>query len=176
MAGNPGEQPDNQQDGDGKDKAKSSDKHPEKRPVAPGVATRLVEVTDEQLIVATVGLPGDVEDVTEKRNGADENADGEIGGHADQRDIGRAANPGCQRNDEGEQSGEDVAKTGNKADDSVEAETNTCAGNAECFVEQNLDAMQGAIAKKPRAAIPSIRGEHDRRRGFGIWAGHRHST
>ena len=129
----------------------------QKRPVAPGVAARLAQVAVQQPVVAAVGLPGDVEDVAEEGNGADQHADAEIGGHAHQRHVGNAANPGGQRNDQREQAGQHVAQAGNQPDDAVEAEADAGAGDAKGLVEQDLKPMQGLVAEEPGAAIPAVR-------------------
>ena len=90
-------------------------------------------------------------------NGAHEDADAEIDGHAHQGDVGNAANPGGQGNDQREQAGEHVAEAGNEADDAVEAEADSGAGDAEGFVEKDFEAVQGAVAEEPGAAVPALR-------------------
>ena len=89
-------------------------------------------------------------------DGADEDADGEIDGHADEGDEGDAADPGGDGNDQREQAAEDVANAGDEADDAVDAETEAGAGNAKELVENELDGAKGLVAKEPRAALPAI--------------------
>ncbi len=107
----------------------------------------------EQAIVAPVGLPGDVENVSEEGNRAHQNADAEVGGHAHEGNVGNAAYPRRQGNDQREQSGQHIAQAGNQPDDSVEPETDAGAGEDEGLVEQDLQAMEGPVSEKPSAAI-----------------------
>ena len=51
---------------------------PQKEPVSPGVAAGLFDVADEQLVVAAVGLPGDIEGVAEERNRADDHVEARL--------------------------------------------------------------------------------------------------
>src|ERR1039458_2245095 len=130
----------------------------------------------EQAVVAAVGLPKDVEDVAEEGNGSHQNADAEIGGHARQRDVGYAANPGRQGNDQREQSGQHVAQAGNQPDDPAQPEADAGAGDSKGLIQQNLYAVQGPVAEEPCAAIPAVR-RRERGRGLGacrdwIVAGH----
>jgi len=117
------------------------------------------DVAGEELVVAAVGFPGDVEDVAEDGDGADEDADADVDGHADDGDVGNAADPGGEGNDEREDACEDVAETGDEADDAVEAEADAGAGDAEGFVEQDFELLEGAVAEEPGAAVPAIGGE-----------------
>ena len=77
------------------------------------MTTRFAQVAGEQAIVAAIGLPEDVEDVAEERNGADEHADAEVGGHARERDVRHAANPGGEWDDERGDASQHVADAGN---------------------------------------------------------------
>ena len=72
MADEPKNQPDNECDGDSEDEPERSGEDAEEGPVATCVTVRFVEVKREQLIVASVGLPGDEENVSEERDGANE--------------------------------------------------------------------------------------------------------
>jgi hypothetical protein len=50
----------------------SAGKRDQKRPVLPCVAARFAEVTLHQMVIASVGLEGDVERIAEDGDGADE--------------------------------------------------------------------------------------------------------
>ena len=156
-AGQPGDEPDSQHDRDGKYQSERGGQSDQEGAVPSGVPARLLEVAAEEQIVAPVGLPGDVKDVAEDGHRSHQNADAEIGSHAHQGHVGHAANPCGQRNEQREQAGQHVAQAGNQAEDAVEAEANGRAGDAEGFVEQNLQRVERAVAEQPGAAIPAIR-------------------
>jgi hypothetical protein len=159
VADEPGEHPHDENDGNGEDQRHGAGKQKEKSPVLTFVAARLTKMPLEQLVVAAVGLPYDIKDVAEEGDGADENADAQICGHAHDSDVGQAAHPCGKRNDERQQSRENIAEAGNESDDAVDTETEAGAGNAEGLVEQDFKAQEGAVAKDPRAAGPAVFGQ-----------------
>ena len=120
------------------------------------MAMRLPEVACEQEVVSAVGLPDDVEYVAEEWNGADKNSDADVGGHADKSDVWDAANPSGDGDDEREESGKNIAKAGYQTDDAVDAEPEVGSGDAEAFVEEDFQGLEGGIAKEPRTAIPTV--------------------
>ena len=119
----------------------------------------LADVAGEELVVAAVGFPGNVEDVAEDGDGADEDADADVDGHPDDGDVGDAADPGGEGDDEGEDAGEDISEAGDEADDAVDAEADAGAGDAEGFVEKDFELLEGAVAEEPGAAVPAVVGE-----------------
>ncbi len=56
-----------------------------KSPVLPGMTTRLAEVALQQQVVASIGLPGDIEYVANDRNRPNQHADNDVDRHADRR-------------------------------------------------------------------------------------------
>jgi hypothetical protein len=154
----PGEEPDDEDDGYGEDESQRRQHDGEKNPVAPSVAAGLTEVALQKAIVAAVGLESDVEYVSEDGNGADQNPDAEIGGHPRQGDIGNAARPGSEWNDGRKQAGQHVAQTGDEANEAVNSKAEACARDGEGLVEKDFQALDGAVAKEPRATVPAIGG------------------
>jgi hypothetical protein len=122
LAKKPGDQPQHKYNRYCQDEQQRGGEKQEKRPIAPGVAAWFAQVALQQQKIAAIGLEENIEDIAKERNGTDKNADGEIGCHADQRDVRDAANPCGQRHDKGENAGQRVAEAGNQADDAVEAE------------------------------------------------------
>jgi len=155
------EEPEDQPRGDdqrqGEDGGERGDEKEQEAPVAPGVAARRSEVAEEQLVVAAVGLPGDVEGVAEDGDGADEHADANVDGHAEEGDVGQPAHPAGDGDDERKQAGDDVAKAGYEADDAVDAEADAGAGDAEGFVEKDFKVEESVVAQEPRATLPACK-------------------
>src|SRR5450755_2382333 len=108
-------------------------------------------MADEELVVAAVGLPGDVEGVAEKWDGADDHVECEVDRHAGKGDVRDAAHPGGEDEDAGGEAGEDVSDGGDEADDAVEAEVDLSAGNAEAIVEQMGEDDEVFVAEEASA-------------------------
>jgi len=142
VADEPSDEPDDEHDGNSEDEPECGDKDAEEDPVATCMAAGLGEVAREQSIVAAVRLPDDVEDVAEEWNGANEYPNANIGGHAQECDVWDAANPGGNGDDEREESGEDVAEAGNKANYAVDAEAEVRSGDTKCFVEKGFEGLE----------------------------------
>ena len=121
------------------------------------MAVRLAEVAAQEPIVATVCLPGNVENIAEDGNGSHQHADAEIGGHAHQCDVWHAANPCGQWDYQRQESGQHVAEARHQPDDSVDAESQLSAGHAKSFVEKDFELLQCLVAEQPCAAIPAVR-------------------
>src|SRR5271154_4591578 len=96
----------------------------------------MLDVADQQLVVAAVRLPRYVEGVTEKRDGTDDHVQREVDGHAGEGDVGDAAHPGGEDQDARGEASKNVSDGGDEADDAVEAKVDLSAGNAEAVVEQ----------------------------------------
>jgi hypothetical protein len=150
-----GEQPHDQQDRNGEDQGHRAGNYSEKRPVFPGMFSGFSEMALEQEIVAAVGLPSDVERVPEKGDGANQDTDAEVDAHAQEGDVGNAAHPCGDGNDEGQKPGQHISQAGNQADDAVDAEADPGERDAESFVEQDFNTMQCLVAKEPGAALPA---------------------
>jgi hypothetical protein len=71
-----------------------------------------------------------------------------IGEHAHQRDVGNAAHPGRQRNDQGENAGQHISQPWDKSDDAVKAKANPRAGDDEGFIQQNFQPAQALVAQQ----------------------------
>ena len=82
------EQQQERQHGEG-DEAEGEEAHEE--PVAGGVAAADGEALFQQVIVAAVRAPADVEEIAEDGDEADDDFDGEVGDHARDGDEGDAA-------------------------------------------------------------------------------------
>jgi hypothetical protein len=65
----------------------------QKEPVAPLMTARMFEMPREQRVIATVGLPGDVEEIAEERYGADNDIESEIHQHPRDGDVRRSTRP-----------------------------------------------------------------------------------
>ena len=154
----PEEKPQGEHHGKCQDETQRTEEEREEGPVAPGVAARLAEVALQKEIVAAVGLPCDIKCIAEHGNGANEHTDTEVNGHSDESDIGNSARPGSEWNDEREQASERVAEAGNETDEAVDSEAKAGSGNAERFVEQDFEGLQGAVAEEPCAAGPAFGG------------------
>jgi|SRR5579862_3028004 len=152
----PEQEPDHEHDGNGKDGSQTRGEQRQEEPVAAGMPVGFAQVPLEEEVVSAIRLPENVKDVAEDGDGSDEDADAQIGGHARERDVRDTANPRGKRNDEREHAGDDIAETGNEADDSVEPEAEARAGDAKRFIEQDLEPLQGLIAEDPCAAVPAI--------------------
>src|ERR1700760_4487101 len=120
----------------------------EKEQVAPVVTPRVLEMPGEQRVVAAVGLPCDVEGVSQEWHGADDDVEREIDQHARDGDIGCAPYPCGNDDDAGGEAGEDVADAGDQADDTVQSEANRSAGDAEPGVEQAAEQVEIFVAKE----------------------------
>ena len=96
----------------------------------------MAQVAAEQAVVAAVGFPGDIEDVAEDGDGADDDFDADVDHHADEGDVRDAANPGSEDDDERGEAGEDVAETGDETDKTVETDTDRSEGDAEPVIEE----------------------------------------
>ena len=117
-----------------------------------------LQMSLEEEVVAEVGFVEDVEGVAKERDGADDEGDSDVGEHSEEEGPTGAANPCCDRNDERENAGDDVAKAGDEPDDAVDTEAVTEEGNVKGFVEQNLNAVQPFVAKDPGKAANAIGG------------------
>lgn len=170
----PQHEPDEKHDGDGEDGGKKEQHRQQKKAIAPSVAARLCEVPLQQLIVATVGLPGNVEDVSEERHGTHQYADAEIDDHARERNVRDASHPPGERKDERDEAGDDVADTGHETDDAIDTEAYAGARDAKCFVEQKFEPREGLIAEEPRTASPPSAGCWRRGGRNGVRNAHEH--
>ena len=127
----------------------------QEEPVATGVTARLAQMALQKAVISQVGLPGDIERISEKGNGSDKHSDAEVCGHANERYVGDAPDPGGQWNDERKNSGHHVSEDWNETDDTVKPESDRRARDAEGFVEQDLQSMERVVTKEPRAGVPA---------------------
>jgi hypothetical protein len=142
------DEPCNEQNGDGENGENDEGDSGEKEPVAPVVAMRLLQVLGEQGVVAAIGLPCDVEGVSEEGHGADDDIEREIDQHARDGDVSRAAHPGGKDDDAGCEAGKDVADAGDEADDAVQAEADGGSRDAEPGVEQAAEQVEIFVAEE----------------------------
>src|SRR5271163_266744 len=87
----PIEYPREHQQGHDEDRYQRQHEAREEEPIPPGMTIRVFDMANQQLVVAAIGLPRDVEGVAEKRDGADDHIQREVDGHAGEGDIGNAA-------------------------------------------------------------------------------------
>ena len=151
--GDPEEDEHQNDDGDGEDGEDCGEEDCEEGVVAPSVAVGLAEVARHQVVVAAVGFPGDVEDVAEEGDGADEDLDGDVDHHAEEGDVGDAANPGGEDEDEGGDAGEDVAEAGDEADEAIEADADGGEGEAEPVVEEMREEVEIFVGAEALGAL-----------------------
>ena len=111
----------------------------------------LLQVPRHECVVASVGLPCDVEDVAEEWDGSDEYVDAEIDDHPCQRYVRNASEPCSDDDDAGGESGEHVAETGNEADDAVESKADGRTGDAEPVVEHMGEQFEVLVGKETTA-------------------------
>jgi hypothetical protein len=161
------QQNDHRRKEEGEDGAEEAE---QKRVVLAGVAMGLAQVADDEAVVAAVGLPGDVEDVSEDGDGANDDGNAEVDEHADEGDVRDAANPRGDDEDRGGDAGEDVAEAGDEADEAVETEADAGAGDVEAVVEEvgvEVEVLVGEPAggAGARAGWSGWCGGQD----FGIW-------
>jgi hypothetical protein len=161
------QQPCHEQNGHGEDGTDDERDAGEEEPVAPVVAMRVLEVLGEQGVVAAVGLPGDVEDVAEERDGADDDVQREVDQHAGDSDVGCAARPCGDDDDRGGEAGEDVADAGDEADDAVDAEADGGSGDAEPGVEHAAEQVEIFVAEE--AAADAEAGVRRQNLGFALF-------
>ena len=144
------EQDDDRGDQDGED---SGEEGGEEGVVFPGMTVGLAKVARHEFVIAPVGFPGDVEDVAEEGDGADDDLDADVDHHADEGDPGDAANPGGEDDDEGGEAGEDVAEAGDEADETVEADADGGEGDAEPVVEEVREEVDVLVGKPLLGAL-----------------------
>jgi hypothetical protein len=162
----PADDPDQEHDREGEDHAQRADKKQKKNPVTPGVTARLAQVPVEEAEVTAVGFPDDVEQVAEEGNGADEDTNGDVDGHADKSDVGHAARPAGERDDQRHKAGEDIAGDRDKADDAIDAEAESRSRDPKALIEKEFQGAQSVIPEEPCAALPAaVLRSRDRVRG-----------
>lgn len=132
------------------DRENREDEHCKKRqkePVAPGMDAGRFEMPRHERVVSSVRFPRDVERVAEKWDSADDDLNGDVGNHTHESDVGQTAVPCGEDEDAGCEAAEDVAEAGDEANDSVEAETDFCAGNTEPVVEHVRDEIEVLVVE-----------------------------
>jgi hypothetical protein len=156
MLDQPRQQPYNEHDWNDEDGAERRGKKKQKSPITPSVASRLAKVAAHQQVISSIRLPCNVEDIAEQGNRTHKDPNPNIGGHSNQRHIGKTTHPGSQRDDERQQPRKNVPQTGNQADDSIKPKPYVCPGYAKSFVQQNLEPLQRLVSKNPRAFRPAF--------------------
>jgi hypothetical protein len=142
----PDEDDEEHDDGRGEDGEDSGKKACQECVVFPCMDVRLAKVARHEGVIAPVRLPGDIEDVAEDGDGADDDFDADVDHHPDEGDVRDAANPGSEDDDEGGDAGEDVAEAGDEADETVEPDADGREGDAEPIVEEvreDIDVLVG---------------------------------
>jgi hypothetical protein len=115
----------------GQDQANACDE----KPVRAGVLFRVGEGAGKQGVVAAIGTPAYVEEVTYEGDGADSGLNGDVEDHAGDDSFGDAAEPGGDDDDRRGEAAKDIADAGDEADDAVKAEPDGRAGNLDEVVE-----------------------------------------
>ena len=148
MVEEPVEDPCEYQQGDDEDRDQPRNQAGEEEPVSPRMASWLFDVAYEELVVAAVGLPSDVEGVAEERDGADDYVERKGDCHPGEGDVGDAAHPGGEDKYAGGKSREDVSYGRDEANYAVEAEVDLGARNAEAIVEQMGEDVEVFVAEE----------------------------
>ena len=117
----------------------------EKQPVASIAGPGIFLFANKQTIVATVGFPENVEEVTDHWNCAERRFQEHISDHASESDGGNAAAPGREDDEERSAGGKGITDAWNPADDRVKAKADVRAGNAEHVVEKRGDVVEVLI-------------------------------
>src|SRR5580692_7771595 len=117
----------------------------------------------EQFVIAAVSLPGDIKRVAQEGNCADQHRDGNIGRHADERDVGNSAYPGCDGNQQGSEAGEHVAQARHKPDDAIQAEAYGGSWDAEPVIQYVSEQIKIAIVEPAAAFAQQLGGAALRR-------------
>src|ERR1700734_1975307 len=99
------------------------------------------------MIVASVGSPADIEQVTEYRHQARNHFYGQVGHHPRDGDQGNAAEVGSEHDDAAGHASQEIANAGNEADHAVDAKADIGAGNAKPGVEHAGEHVEVFIAK-----------------------------
>ena len=129
-------EPDKQDHGHHEDGSYADPQSEEKDPILPGMLMRLLQVARHKSVIAPVGFPSDVEHVSQKRDGSDDDIDAEVHNHARERDVRYSAKPCGDDEYAGGEASEHIAEPGNEANDAVQSKTDRCARDAEPVVEQ----------------------------------------
>ena len=156
----PKERPNEHRNRNRKDEDQCAYERSEESPVFPGVAARMSEVALHDLVVAAVWFEGDIKGVAQDRNRTDQHSDAEIHGHASEGDIWHAAGPCGDWDDERQDAGDDVAKPGYEANDSIDSKAKAREWNGEGFIQKNFEAAQGLVVEEPCSFRPAVRRKH----------------
>src|SRR5579871_6792094 len=108
----------------------------EEQPTAPPLAAWVGEAGGEQLVVAAVCLPANVEEIAQYRHGAEQHFYAPVRQHARQGHVRDAPCPRCEDDYTRRNATNDVTDAWNEADDAVEPESNGRARDSEPVVEQ----------------------------------------
>ena len=111
------------------------------------MATRVGDGALEELIVAAVRAPGDVEEVADEGDRADDGLDKNVEDHASENDVGNSASPCSEDDDRRGQASDNVARAGDKPYDAVEAEANAGSGDLDEVVEQVGEDVEMLVAE-----------------------------
>ncbi len=173
MMEEPVEDPRQHYERDGEDREEDEQQCKQEKPVSPGVAAGMLDVPDEQLVVAAVGLPSDVKSVAQEGDGADDHIQREVHGHARKRDIGNAPHPRGEDQDARSETSKHISDGWYQADDAVEPESYLGAGNAKAVVENVGEDVEVFIAEQAGARtearwLPCIAGGEDLGL-YGLW-------
>ena len=123
-------------------------------------------IARKQVVIHAVRFPYHVEDVSDDGDGPDQRVDTNICHHPHDRDPRQPALPCGNDNQEGQQSGDDVAQPRHESHNGIKAEADPGAGNVEDVVQNSGEVVELLVGE-------SSRGRPSRRReDFGLYAWH----
>jgi hypothetical protein len=129
----------------------------QEEPVSPRLPPRLLEMANDQRVVATIRLPCDIEGIAQQRNRPQQHLDANVNYHPDQRDVGYTPHPGCEHDDRRCQAANNVSQTRDEADDAVQSEADGGAGNAKPVIEYVCQEVE-IFVRKETARLVETRG------------------
>jgi hypothetical protein len=163
LVGEPLQEPEDEEDRGQKDDGECRGNQHQEDPVSPRLPPGLLQMANNQRVVATVRLPGDIKGIAQQRNRPQEDLDADVHYHSDQRDVRHAAHPGREHDDRRRQAANDISQARDEADDAVQSEAYGGAGDAKPVIEYVRQEVE-IFVRKEAARLPETRG---RRRHLG---------
>src|SRR5579859_1609473 len=167
----PLQKPEDQEDRGQKDGRENEAYQHQEHPVAPGLSPRLVQLTDDERIVATVRLPGDIKGIAQERNRSQQHLDADVDHHSEQRDVRDTTHPCRDHDDRGREATDNISQAGDQADDAIQSEADRGAGNTKPVVEQMRQHIKILVGEQ---AVRFLKTRLYGWQNLGLWlAGHR---
>ena len=125
--------------------------------ILPCVYVWLAQVPRQQIIVAAVGLPCNIEGVAQNRDRADQHIERKIDDHARERHVRHPTKPCRDHNNAGGEASKNISEERNQPNKSVESEANRRARNAKAVVKHMRQQIQIFVSKQSTADARSRR-------------------